>query len=114
MRFDERELLDRVDHDLSFLAEAVEMFETDARATLFQVRLAAQSNDAPTVGATAHTLKGMISNFCAPAVQSHALEVERAAKQGDCASALAALSRLEPDLELLLQELSAFIKSRSP
>lgn len=113
MHFDEKELLDRVDNDLAFLAQAVEMFETDARAALFKVKLAAQSDNALAVGTAAHTLKGMISNFCAPTVQSRALEVERAGKDGDCAAALAALSRLEPDLEALLHELAAFTKSRS-
>jgi two-component system, sensor histidine kinase and response regulator len=112
VHFDEKELLERVDNDLAFLAEAVQMFETDARPALAKVKMAIESGDAPLVGTTAHTLKGMISNFCAPAVQAKALDVERAGKSGDCAAASAALVGLEPEVEALVQELVAFVKSR--
>jgi len=111
--FDESELLEHVDHDLSFLADTVRMLEMDAPPLMQQVNTAVAAGDAPAVGRTAHALKGMISNFCAPAAQALALEVERLGKSGDCAAAAAAAARLESSLQLLIAELGTFIKARS-
>ncbi len=111
--FDEKELLERVDGDMGFLAETVQMLETDGRSLMAQAKADLEAGDAAAVGRTAHTLKGMISNFCAPGVQALALEVEQAGKAGDRAAAAAAAARLEPRLEALIGELSTFGKARS-
>ncbi len=111
--FNEQELMERVDNDLSFLADTVQMLETDGRNLLAGIRSALAAGDAATVGRTAHTLKGMISNFCAAGAQALALEVEQAGKAGDCPAAAAAAGRLEPALERLMNELGAFIRARS-
>ena len=112
-RFNEQELLDRVDNDTAFLAQTVEMLQSDGRSLMVQVKTAIAAADAPTVGRTAHTLKGMISNFCAPAVQALALEVEMAGKAGGVAIASEAIARLEPELEGLITELAAFLEAKS-
>ena len=111
--FDDKELLERVDNDWEFLSETVQMLETDGRALMVELKAAVASGDAPAIGRTAHTLKGMISNFCAPAVQTLASDVEKAGKAGDCAGAAAASAKLEPALEALIVELVAFVRARS-
>jgi HPt (histidine-containing phosphotransfer) domain-containing protein len=111
--FNEAELMDRVDNDVEFLADTVQMLQSDGRALMVELRTAVASGDAPAIGRTAHTLKGMISNFCAPAVQTLAFEVEKAGKAGDGAGAAAASAKLEPELEALTAELVAFVKARS-
>ena len=111
--FDEAELMERVDDDVEFLADTVQMLETDGRALMIELRTAVAGGDAPAIGRTAHTLKGMISNFCAPAVQTLALDVEKAGKAGDGAGAAAASAKLEPELEALIVELVAFVRARS-
>lgn len=111
--FDESELMDRLDNDISFLAETVQMLETDGRSLMAEVKSALAAGDAAGVGRTAHTLKGMISNFCAADVQALALEVEKAGKAGDCAVGAKAATRLESALENLIAELAGFIKARS-
>ena len=111
--FDEAELMERVDSDVEFLADTVQMLETDGRALMVELNTSVASGDAPAVGRTAHTLKGMISNFCSPAVQSFALDVEKAGKAGDLAAAAAASAKLEPELEALTVELVAFVRARS-
>ncbi|MFT3685685.1 MAG: Hpt domain-containing protein [Phycisphaerales bacterium] len=68
--FDEQELLGRVDNDVGFLGETVEMLATDGPSLLSQVRAAAAAGDAAGVGRHAHALKGMLSNFCAPAAHA--------------------------------------------
>jgi len=111
--FDEKELMDRLDNDIAFLAETVQMLETDGRKLMGDVQTALAAGDAAAVGRSAHTLKGMISNFCAPAVQAMALEVEKAGKAGNFADASAAAGRLAPGLEELIGQLDAFVKARS-
>ena len=111
--FDEAELMERVDDDVEFLADTVQMLEADGRALMVELKAAAASGDAPAVGRIAHVLKGMVSNFCSPAVQTLALEVEKAGKAGDGAGATAASAKLEPGLEALIVELVAFVRARS-
>ena len=111
--FEEAELMERVDDDVEFLADTVQMLESDGRALMVELKTAVASGDAPAIGRTAHTLKGMISNFCAPAVQTLALDVEQAGKAGDGAGAAAASAKLEPGLEALIVELVAFVRARS-
>jgi two-component system, sensor histidine kinase and response regulator len=111
--FDEAELMERVDNDVAFLADTVQMLETDGRALMVQLNTAVASGDAPAIGHTAHTLKGMISNFCSPAVQTLGLDVEKAGKAGDGAGVAAASAKLEPGLEALIVELVAFVRARS-
>ena len=111
--FDETELLARVDNDVAFLAETVEMLQTDGRALLADVNRAIAAGDAAGVGRAAHALKGMVSNFCAPAAQESALQVERLGKSADLAAARAAASTLGANLEALIAELNSFLQSRS-
>jgi HPt (histidine-containing phosphotransfer) domain-containing protein len=107
--FDEKELLDRVDHDIDFLADTVRMLETDGRALLDEISLAAATGDAPTLGRSAHTLKGMISNFCAPEFHASATQVEKIGKEGDLAPAPAAVAALEAQLDALIKALNDFL-----
>jgi protein-histidine pros-kinase len=111
--FNESELLERVDNDLAFLIDTVGMLQTDGRGLVAEVKLGINASNAPAVGRAAHTLKGMISNFCAPAVHSLAFDVERAGKAGDCSAAAASLPRLEQSLDELIAELAAFVKARA-
>ena len=111
--FDEAKLMEHVDNDVAFLADTVQMLETDGRALMVELQTAVAAGDAPTIGRTAHTLKGMISNFCSPAVQTLALDVEKAGKADDGAGAAVASAKLEPELEGLIVELVAFVRARS-
>ena len=109
--FDEAELLERVDNDLEFLAETVQMLTDDGPSLLGKVSDGIASEDAAGVARDAHALKGMISNFCAPETQEAALELERMGKAGDLASAPAALEALRQRLDALVAELNEFIKA---
>ena len=111
--FDEKELLDRIDNDWEFLAETVQMLSTDGRALMAEVRRASDAGDAATLGRAAHTLKGMISNFCSPTTQASAFAVEKIGKEGDLSSAPKAVTVLETDLDALIAALNGFVATRS-
>jgi HPt (histidine-containing phosphotransfer) domain-containing protein len=107
--FDETELLERVDHDWAFLGETVEMLAADGPALLRELRQSVGADDAAAAGRAAHALKGMIANFCAPAVQASAFEVERMGKTGALSGAPAAVAALEAQLQTLTAELQALV-----
>jgi HPt (histidine-containing phosphotransfer) domain-containing protein len=111
--FDEKELLERVDNDWDFLGDTVQMLADDAPGLLADIRRCAEAGDAPGVGRTAHTLKGMISNFCAPGVQSDALAVEQFGKAGDLSNVGPALQALETQLNTLIADLNGFVTTRA-
>src|SRR4051794_7350160 len=89
--FNPSELLERVDNDQEFLRETVEMLATDGPRLLAEIDGAAGSGDAAGVARAAHTLKGMISNFCSPDTQAAALTVEQLGRAGDLAPVPAAV-----------------------
>lgn len=110
--FDENALLDNVGGDIEFLAETIGMLQADGPVLMQQIRDSLAAGDAATVGKTAHTLKGMVSNFCAAGVQAAALEVEKMGKAGDLSAAPAAVDALAPLVEALIAELTAFVEEK--
>ena len=111
--FDDKELLDRIDNDWDFLAETAQMLESDGRALVEEIRRCVAAADAPAVGRAAHTLKGMVSNFCAPAAQAAALAVEKIGKAGDLSAAPDAVAGLQQNLETLITDVNEFLATRS-
>ena len=110
--FDQTQLLDRVGNDMDFLAETVEMLASDGRTLVSEIRAAIAAGDAPALGRSAHALKGMISNFCAPAAQDAALAMEKLGKSGDLAAAPRAADALGTQVESLITELQKFVGAR--
>ena len=111
--FDGAELLERVDNDWEFLGDTVQMLAADGPALLEELRRAAGAGDAPSVGKAAHTLKGMISNFCAPDAHAGALAVEQIGKSGDLSSLPPAIGLLEAQLRGLIADLNDFLTRRA-
>ena len=111
--FDGAELLERVDNDWEFLSDTVQMLAADGPALLEEIRRAAAAGDAPSVGKAAHTLKGMISNFCASETQAGALAVEQIGKSGDLSSLPPALGLLQMHLQGLIADLNEFLATRA-
>jgi HPt (histidine-containing phosphotransfer) domain-containing protein len=111
--FDEAELLERVDNDIPFLAETVRMLSNDGLALLADVQRAITAGEAAQVARHAHTLKGMISTFCAPFAFREATELEQFGKDGDLASAAATARALETDLAALIAQLQSYLRDRN-
>ena len=106
--FDKEALLDRIDNDMEFLAETVEMLEEDGPDLLGQMRSAVDASDCEALAVAAHTYKGMVANFCADSTAEAALQLETMGKGGDLAGAAEALAVLEDrsrQLATALQEL---------
>jgi HPt (histidine-containing phosphotransfer) domain-containing protein len=110
--FDEKELMERIDGDWDFLADTVQMLESDGPGLMDEIRKGIAASDAAAVGHSAHTLKGMISNFCSPTVQASAFEVEKIGKGGDLSGAADAVKKLSSQLNELISELNRLVAAR--
>ena len=111
--FDEAELLGRVDNDWDFLGETVQMLVDDGPALLAAVRQSAGAGDAPALARSAHTLKGMLSNFCAPDATASALTVEQMGRAGDLSAVAPSLQTLEARVNALTADLTDFVATRA-
>ncbi len=111
--FDESALVEQVDGDMEFLADTVGMLADDGPELIAQLRVAIDAGDAAGVGRIAHTLKGMISNFCAHETQSIAFELEKAGKANDLSAAAGLIERLAQQVDALIAELTEFIRTRA-
>jgi len=111
--FDEKELMERVDGDLEFLAETIEMLDEDSPPLLEQLRTAVVSGDAGAIARAAHALKGMLSNFCAPAAEAAALDVERMGREDRLDDTAAAVDRACAETERVRKALSEFLRMKT-
>ncbi len=107
--FDEAELLERIDHDWEFLSDTVEMLGADGPALIRDIRQAMEARDAAAVGRAAHTLKGMVANFCAAPAHASALELEKMGKAGELSEAPPVVAALDAQLQALTAELQALV-----
>ena len=107
--FDRAELMDRVDNDAEFLADTVEMLGEESPALFEQLRAALASGDPAALATAAHTLKGMLGNFCAEPAREAAAELEALGRAGGLDGAAEALDRVERLTTELDAALRAFV-----
>jgi HPt (histidine-containing phosphotransfer) domain-containing protein len=112
--FDEKALLEHIEDDIEFLEETVAMLDEDSPALLEEVRSAAAAGDAAALVKPAHALKSMVGNFCAGPAQAAARKVEIMGREGQLADADQAVQELEAEVARLLEELTAFVRTRTP
>ena len=99
--FDRRETLARMDGDWELFREVAGIFAADSRKMMAQIRDAIAAGDPPGLNRAAHTLKGAIGNFGAPAPFGLALKLEQLGKSGELSGARQRCQALEVELERL-------------
>jgi HPt (histidine-containing phosphotransfer) domain-containing protein len=110
--FDQDELMERIDGDVEFLEESIEIFDEDATPLLEKIREAGGARDAAALVTPSHTLKGMLSNFCALAAEQAARDLEmrgRDNRLGDCDALVATL---DDEMKKLRAELQSFLEAQ--
>jgi HPt (histidine-containing phosphotransfer) domain-containing protein len=105
--FDRRETLARMDGDWELFREVAGIFAADSKMMMAQIRDAIAAGDPPGLNRAAHTLKGAISNFGAPAPFELALKLEQLGKSGELAGARQKCQALEVELERLRKALES-------
>jgi two-component system sensor histidine kinase/response regulator len=102
-------LLERVGGDRTALAHLVELFLTDAPLLSESIRQAVEDDDPRALQGAAHTLKGAVSNFAAPAATEAAARLQQIGESGKLNGARAAVEVLEKELEQVRGALSTIV-----
>jgi two-component system, sensor histidine kinase and response regulator len=103
--FDAAVLLDRVGGDEDLLREITDIFLAEYPALLDEMRAAIRTHDARSLERSAHTLKGSVSNFGAPAATQAAYQLENLGRRAELRAAPQHLQHLETELEQLSRHL---------
>jgi CheY-like chemotaxis protein len=98
---DRKALLARVDNDSALLGELISLFLKDCPRLLRQLEEAIGRGDPGEVSSKAHTIKGSLGNFCAPAAFDAALRLEAMGRQGTLNGADQAWTSLTGEIERL-------------
>jgi two-component system, sensor histidine kinase and response regulator len=104
---DEAILLDRLGGDRRALTRLARLFLADSRKLMSRIRRAAAGRNAADLRAAAHTLKGSVANFVAPAATAAAARLQEIAERNELAEAFLATAALEAELRRVRARLSA-------
>ncbi len=110
--FDEKARMEHVDGDVEFREETVGMLDEDGPALLEQIRAAAASGDAAALVRPAHTLKGMLANFCADPAESAARELEIMGREQRLADVQAAVDKAQRETLRLIEALKQYLRMK--
>jgi HPt (histidine-containing phosphotransfer) domain-containing protein len=92
------ELLERINGDLGFLSELLDVFRKDYPQQIQAVRQAITDDDASALQRVGHTLKGSLGNLAAPMASRIATDLESMGKSGNLARAGIRAAELEEEL----------------
>ena len=107
---DRGELIARTQGDWELLQEILSLCETGVRPRINQLESEISRGDLATARATAHTLKGLLSNLAAVRGAELARDVQRTLEHGQSSERSVIMLKLE--VERVLSELSAWKESR--
>jgi HPt (histidine-containing phosphotransfer) domain-containing protein len=106
--FDRDAVVNRVGGDMELLRELVGLFADDCPHQVAAVREALERQDLRAIERSAHTIKGVVSNFAARAAFDAAQRVESLGRKGELLQAREAFHVLLHELERLNAALSTF------
>jgi PAS domain S-box-containing protein len=92
------ELMERINGDLGFLSELLDIFRRDYPQQIQAVRQAIADGDAPALQRVGHTLKGSLGNLAAPVASQIAADLESMGESGDLTRAADRMADLEAEL----------------
>jgi len=99
--FDQVAALMRVEGDIELLLEIVEVFLEDSPRLMARIRTAVERQDLSSLEQAAHTLKGSVGNFCAPAAYAAASKLEKLGREGNMTGQQEAWNELQKTMEQL-------------
>ena len=105
---DEAALLERFEGDRELLREVVGLFFEDCPRRLADIHNALASGNREALERAAHSIKGSVGNFAAPAAADAALQLEMIGRSGDLSCAKQACAVLEQEIDRLKRALAAF------
>ena len=97
-----------LDGDEDLLREIAGLFFDDAPRLLGEIKGAVAAGDAARAWRAAHSLKGSVGNFGAPAAMRLALDVEQQGRAGNLAAMARSLPQLEAELGRVVAEVEGW------
>ncbi len=95
---DTKAALQRVDGDVQFLRELLDLFVDEAPQVMADIRAAIACHDAEALARAAHSLKGAAANLAATAAAEAALRLEHMGRAGDLSESPRACDTLEAEI----------------
>ncbi len=102
-------LLNSFDHDENLIRRSVELYLKNVDQIISSLSDALHSGDCSTVILHAHTLKGAVSNFCAPSLYEYASNLELLCRFNRLEEALALFNTLKSESSLVSSQLSRYL-----
>ena len=109
--FDLSATMKRLGGDEDLLREFIEVFNEDAPLLLEELRAGVSGNDSHAVQNSAHSLRGLASNFSAETVVDLASRLEKAGKNDELTGTIEITDQLEQAVQLLQEALSFHVQS---
>ncbi|MFC5863273.1 response regulator [Acidicapsa dinghuensis] len=110
---DVAQLLDRLDGDLTLLAELVALFRDEFPGNLRTAQQAIDRHDANGVRSVGHAFKGALANLSAMEASMLASELESIGKSLDLTAAQATLDRLAQEMNNVMRNLEALCSTHA-
>jgi CheY-like chemotaxis protein len=109
--FDREEALSRVGGDWDLLRDLAEIFLRECPRMMNDIRAAIESGDSMRLKCAAHSLKGSVDNFAAPAAFQEALRLEQLARSGQWTEVPETCKLLETEVNRLQPALASLIRA---
>lgn len=106
------ELMERIENDLEFLADARTAYKEDCPELIAKMREALSRQDSDALADAVHTLKGMFSNFAAHSAVEAAVKLQLLASRGQLSGARMALDALERESQRLEYAFEEILRAR--
>lgn len=99
------ELIERLDNDFELYLELLELFTTDSASIISRIENAIINRDSEALRKAAHTLKGAVANFSAPAAYEAASILEQTGRNGELANADDQFLKLKTEIDSVIKEM---------
>ncbi len=109
--FDRAKAITRLGEDEELFREIIGVFLEEYPKMMASLQKALEDRDSKLLQRMAHTIKGSVSNFCAEPAFEAAFALEMVGKEGNFSEAQRAFSNLKKEVDLLVTQISAELKT---
>ncbi len=99
------ELIERLDNDFELYLELLDLFINDSASLISRIENAIINRDSEALRKAAHTLKGAVANFSAPAAYDAASILEKTGKSKELTNAEAQFLKLKTEIDSVIKEM---------
>lgn len=107
------ELIERLDNDFELYTELLDLFIDDSASLISQIENAINNRDPEALRKTAHTLKGAVANFSAPAAYKAASILEQIGINKELTNAGAQFLKLKTEIDSVIKEMKKIAQKGS-